>query len=169
MADIGAAAGVSRGLPAYFFGSKETLYRAAMEDAVQLVRSSVIDRSEERLRSIRPANFAAAFVDAYIEFLAAHPLEVRLLQWDLLQPIRNRRQPALRALFQEGVVLFGKGFGGRRGRQGNARLELMSIIGMCLIPFLFAHDRPVDRRYLRQYKRHVIGRLSPAGKAKTRR
>src|SRR5262249_49506926 len=152
-----------------FFGSKEDLYRAAMENAVQLVRSGVIDRSEEKLRSIRPADFAVTFIDAYIEFLAAHPLEVRLLQWDLLQPIRNRRQPGLQALFQEGVEVVRKGFGGRHQRQGNARLELMSIIGMCLIPFLFAHDRPVDRRFLTQYKRHVTGRLSLAGKTKTRR
>src|SRR5262249_1862460 len=121
MADIGAAAGVSRGLPAYFFGGKEDLYRAAMENAVQLVRSGVIDRSEEKLRSIRPADFAVTFIDAYIEFLAAHPLEVRLLQWDLLQPIRNRRQPGLQALFQEGVEVVRKGFGGRHQRQGNAR------------------------------------------------
>src|SRR5262249_47453171 len=163
------AAGVSRGLPAYFFGSKETLYRAAMEHAVQLVRSGVIERSEERLRSLRPADFAAAFIDTYIQILAPHPLQGLLLQWDLLQPIRNRRQPALQALFQEGVELVRKGFGGRRRRQGNARLELMSIIGMCLIPFLFAHDRPVDRRFLRQYKRHVIGRLSLAGETKKRR
>src|SRR5215813_51409 len=122
MADIGATAGVSRGLPAYFFGSKENLYRASMEHAVQLVRSGVIDRSAEKLRGIQPADFAATFIDAYIEFLAAHPLEVRLLQWDLLQPIRDRRQPALQALFQEGVELVRNGFGGKERRRKDARL-----------------------------------------------
>ena len=84
--DIGAAAGLSRGTPSYFFGSKERLYvevldRAfgARQDATQAafapVRAWVA--GDDGLPALRDA-LASAATD-YIRFLVEHPSFVRLV------------------------------------------------------------------------------------------
>lgn len=155
LGEIGAAASVSRGLPAYFFANKESLYSAAMERATKLVRTAVLEPVKENSQFSSPREFVTALVNAYIDFLAAHPLEVRLLQWELLQPVQNRRQPALEALFEEGVELFRRWPVRSSRRRPDARHLLFSLVGMCLFPFLM-NEQPFQRDSLRQYKRRVI-------------
>ncbi|MFL5515352.1 MAG: TetR/AcrR family transcriptional regulator, partial [Gemmatimonadales bacterium] len=41
LTDVGAAAGVSRGTPGYFFGSKAELYRAVLDHSFNEVREAV--------------------------------------------------------------------------------------------------------------------------------
>src|SRR6266853_853834 len=68
LTDVGAAAGVSRGTPGYFFGSKAELYQA------------VLDRS---FNEVREAMRAGAVSD-YFDFLAARPNFVRLIEREAL-------------------------------------------------------------------------------------
>lgn len=76
MADIAAASGLSVGTPAYFFGSKEELYRAvlgrAFAETASLIRSI-------RLGSGDPATRITSAVRSYIAFLAQRPHFVRLV------------------------------------------------------------------------------------------
>jgi AcrR family transcriptional regulator len=82
MGEVASASGLSAGAPAYFFRSKEGLYRAvlgrAFEETSGLVRSW----------RVGGADFEQAVTDAvgsYVDFLAAHPNFVRLVIRDALE------------------------------------------------------------------------------------
>jgi TetR/AcrR family transcriptional regulator len=86
LTEIGAAAGLSRGTPSYFFGSKEGLYRAALERAFE-ARDRATAGAFRPLRewngsggrdSLRAA--LAESVSAYMDFLSGHPSFQRLVQ-----------------------------------------------------------------------------------------
>src|SRR5829696_2407454 len=85
MAGIGAAAGLSRGAPGYFFGSKEALYRAVVQRLFE-ARESALGPAFEPLRS-----GSAAFDDAlrsairgYLDFLRERPAFVRVIEREAL-------------------------------------------------------------------------------------
>ncbi len=85
LSDIGAAAGVSRGTPSYFFGSKGRLYvsvlerifadrQAATVEAFEALTSWVDDSSGSLAAALRRA------VEDYLGFLRSRPEFVRLIQ-----------------------------------------------------------------------------------------
>ena len=155
LAAVGEKAGVSRGLPAYFFRDKQSLYAAVMERATSRVRRLVLDTivslpgdrsAEEVLRSL---------VNAYIDFLAANPEAVRLLQWEYLNPLHTR-QAAPVAAFDEAVVVAKRALR-RSGYAGvDARLLMLSIVGMCFFPFGYAQPARRSPAFLAAYKKHVV-------------
>jgi TetR/AcrR family transcriptional regulator len=86
LGQVAAAAGLSRGTPSYFFGSKEQLYQAVLEQAFS-------DREEATRNACRPlvawasANDTASLrapmrqaVEGYIEFLLLRPSFLKLIQ-----------------------------------------------------------------------------------------
>lgn len=82
MSQIGSAAALSAGTPAYFFRSKEELYRAvlgrAFGETSSLIRAWRLGEADIE-EAIRDA------VGAYLDFLAAHPNFVRLVLRDALE------------------------------------------------------------------------------------
>lgn len=83
--DVGAAAGVSRGTPGYFFRSKELLYRAVLERCLERVRAAVRSGRERALASEEPPEVVlAGAVGEYFDFISANPHFVRLLEWEAL-------------------------------------------------------------------------------------
>ena len=88
--DIGAAAGLSRGTPSYFFGSKEGLYAAVLERvfagrdaATRTAFAPLVAWGEDRhgddhglRRALRRA------VGEYLRFLLERPAFVRLIGWE---------------------------------------------------------------------------------------
>jgi AcrR family transcriptional regulator len=85
LGDIGAAAGVSRGTPSYFFGSKEGLYTAVLERifaerqaATAEAFRALTDWVNEGSGSLAAAVEQA--VEGYLTFLRARPEFVRLIQ-----------------------------------------------------------------------------------------
>ncbi len=90
LGEIAAAAGLSRGAPSYFFGSKAELYRAALQRAFA-EREEATRRACEPLLSwagskdagpIEPA--LAEAVGGYLDFLLRHPAFVALIQHEEL-------------------------------------------------------------------------------------
>jgi TetR/AcrR family transcriptional regulator len=82
--EIGDAAGVSRGLPSYLFGSKDALYHAVV--------AKVFARLQEALRPVyerpaggEPAEIVADLIDRYLDFLAGDPNFVRIVQREALR------------------------------------------------------------------------------------
>ncbi|HEU4954076.1 MAG TPA: helix-turn-helix domain-containing protein, partial [Gemmatimonadales bacterium] len=55
LSEVGAAAGVSRGTPGYFFGSKQELYDAVLERCYEEVRQAVRAGRARALASQQPA------------------------------------------------------------------------------------------------------------------
>ncbi len=83
--DVGAMAGVSRGTPGYFFGSKADLYRAVLERMFAEVREAVRAGRERALASNRSTeSILAGAVSDYFDFLAARPNFVRLIEREAL-------------------------------------------------------------------------------------
>lgn len=88
--EIGAAAGLSRGTPSYFFGSKEGLYRAVLDEvfagrdaATRAAFAPLAAWAEDRAgddaglrRALRHA------VADYLAFLLDRPAFVRLIGWE---------------------------------------------------------------------------------------
>jgi AcrR family transcriptional regulator len=78
MAQVGAAAGVSRGTPGYFFGSKDALYRAVLDRAGDELRA--VSRSlRHRARGRGADAVTAAAIDAFLALAVARPSIVRLI------------------------------------------------------------------------------------------
>lgn len=91
LSEIGAAAGLSRATPSYFFGSKEQLYTAVLErvsaarqeataEAVQPVVAWCEDGGD--LRDLRKA--LRRGMEAYMAFLLERPSFARFITWEEL-------------------------------------------------------------------------------------
>jgi TetR/AcrR family transcriptional regulator len=80
LAAVGSAAGLSRGAPAYFFGSKERLYRAVLGRLFESSRDVLPtetpdgDLREELTEGVRRLT----------AFLVARPAFLRILEWEAL-------------------------------------------------------------------------------------
>ena len=155
LAAVGEEAGVSRGLPGYFFRDKQSLYHAVMERATSRVRQVVLD-SVESLPADRPAEeVLTLFINAYIDFLAANPEAVRLLQWEYLNPLQAR-QAAPVTVFDEAVEVVKRALK-RSGYTGiDARLLMFSIVGMCFFPFGYSSTVGRSSAFVVAYKKHVV-------------
>jgi AcrR family transcriptional regulator len=133
LTDIGAAAGLSRGTPSYFFGSKEGLYRAVLERAFEA-------RDRATAAAFRPvrewdgsgdaASLRAALADAvgaYMEFLSGHPSFQRLVQREELAGAERlagveRESSAIREAFEA-----------LRSRSGTDRFEAFDVDDAVLV------------------------------------
>lgn len=165
LTDVGAAAGVSRGTPGYFFGSKADLYRAVLERCFSEVRSAVRSGRERALASGEPRETVlAGVVSEYFDFITANPNFVRLIEWEALTggrtlqdvpPHVEAAQEALAALTDE-VAL-------DSGHPGDAAQLLLSVIGLCWFPLVHSGTMlramgidAADPSFLQARKRHVI-------------
>jgi TetR/AcrR family transcriptional regulator len=91
LADIGDAAGVSRGTPTYFFGSKEELYMAVLERLYDL-RNAALEPAFAPLTAWATAKAPSESletvltqcVDAYLRFLHGRPSFVDILEREAL-------------------------------------------------------------------------------------
>lgn len=80
MAQVGAAAGVSRGTPGYFFGTKEALYRVVVERAAATLRilaETLRARDGDTRRT--PAERVQETVDAFLALLTSRTSLVKLI------------------------------------------------------------------------------------------
>ena len=165
LSQVGQAAGVSRGTPGYFFGSKADLYRAVLERCFGVVRRAVASGRDRALASGQaPEVVLAGAVAEYFDFLVARPSFLRLLERQALgtgnagltgaEHLEAGRE-ALAALAQE--------VGLDPGPSGDAAQLLLSIVSLCWFPLVHAHtvaaavgvalDGP---EALERRKRHVI-------------
>jgi AcrR family transcriptional regulator len=132
MGEIAARAGVSRGTPAYFFRSKEGLYRAvlgrAFAETVELVRSTDFEVGFEKA--------VAQSVGRYLDFLTARPGFVRLVVRECLDGGRFLQGlPEHLAALAQGMRAIGDGSESFRS-EVDQRHFLLSAISMCWFPMV---------------------------------
>ena len=137
MAEIASAAGLSVGTPAYFFRSKEELYRAvlgrAFEETSRLLRAP-------RMGEAAFEEVLEAGVNAYIDFLAERPNFVRLVVRECLEGGRY-----LQGL-PEHLAAIGSALPRLVDERGRGRLRngvdpahlLLSAISLCWFPMIAA-------------------------------
>jgi TetR/AcrR family transcriptional regulator len=135
--DIGDAAGVSRGTPSYFFGSKERVYRAVLERIFSGVSELIRRELEEAVgKNEGPEAVFAREIEGYIEFLAARPNFVRLLQWEALSgdEVLANLTARLNVLRETERVIREESARGAFRDTDPAHL-MLNIIALCWYPF----------------------------------
>lgn len=158
------AAGVSRGLPGYLFGSKEGLYRAVLDrfrDApLRLIREAR-ERSAEAGGGGSEALSSA--IDAYFDFLLANPNFVRLIEWDALYGGRltGEHEGVMLAL-REALSALSEGFGFGRLDEMEAGQLLTSIVALLWFPIVHAGTfleplgmQAASSEFIAERRRHV--------------
>ncbi|MBU1360753.1 MAG: TetR family transcriptional regulator [Gammaproteobacteria bacterium] len=166
VAEIAERAGVNKQLLYYYFGSKDQLYRAALEDVYAEIRA--MERKLE-LDQSPPEEAMAALVGFSFDYLAQHPDFIGLLNHENAHGAQHvRTSPAIRRTNSPLVELIASTL--RRGvragvfRKGIDPIELyISVAGMSY--FFFSNrltlasifDRDLARpEAIDSYRRHVI-------------
>jgi AcrR family transcriptional regulator len=135
MADIASAAGLSSGTPAYFYASKEDLYRAvlgrAFAEMADLIRSENLGLGE-------PVAAITETVRSYIAYLAERPQFVRLVVRECLEGGRFLTGLAehLGALSESLGGLAAEGARGTLRTDIDLRHLLLSGISLCWFPLV---------------------------------
>ncbi|VTU37781.1 TetR/AcrR family transcriptional regulator [Variovorax sp. PBL-E5] len=164
--EIAARAGANKQLIYYYFGSKEDLYRAALEEVYTEIRSL---EKELKLGDMQPAEAMAALIGFSFDYLARHPDFIGLLNHENAhgamhvrdsRAIRETNSPLIELIAQT----LQRGIAAKVFRRGIDPVEFyISVAGMSYFFFsnrltlssIFARDlgegKAVDR-----YRRHVV-------------
>lgn len=137
MQAIAGAAGLSRGMPGYVFGTKERLYEAVLERAFAAPRRQVAGATPTTsLSPAGPTETLTAWVTAYLQYLAANPTYVRLMQRAALDGgERVKASPASSAALTEGVAALELLDSAGALRSGtDIRRLLVSVMALCFFP-----------------------------------
>jgi TetR/AcrR family transcriptional regulator len=164
LTQVGAAAGVSRGTPGYFFRSKAELYQAVLDRSFAEVRDAVRAGRERALASGEsPETILAGAVSDYFDFLAARPNFVRLIEREALNGSRLPAGVSHLSAGQEALAAISAELGLDDAPSGEAAQLLLSIISLCWFPLIHARtvapavgirlEGPDD---LERRKRHVM-------------
>jgi len=164
LTQVGAAAGVSRGTPGYFFGSKAELYQAVLDRCFREVRDAVRAGRDRALASRESADtILAGAVSDYFDFLAARPNFVRLIEREALNGVRLPDAAGHLSAGQEALAAISLELGLDDSPSGDAAQLLLSIIALCWFPLI--HARTVapavgvqldTAEELERRKRHVV-------------
>jgi AcrR family transcriptional regulator len=165
LTQVGAAAGVSRGTPGYFFRSKAELYQAVLDRSFAEVRDAVREGRARALASQESAEtILAGAVSDYFDFLAARPNFVRLIDREALSGTRLPHGLSHLSAGQEALGAISAELGLDDSLSGEAAQLLLSIISLCWFPMIHARTvapavgvRLEDRDEIDRRKRHVIG------------
>ena len=162
---VGAAAGVSRGTPGYFFRSKADLYQAVLDRSFAEVREAVrAGRARALASNEAPDTILAGAVSDYFDFLAARPNFVRLIEREALNGGRIPNGVSHISAGQEALAAISAELGLDESESGEAAQLLLSIISLCWFPMIHARTvapavgvRLDAADEIERRKRHVIG------------
>jgi AcrR family transcriptional regulator len=165
LTQVGAAAGVSRGTPGYFFRSKADLYQAVLDRSFAEVSEAVrAGRARALASNESPETILAGAVSDYFDFLAARPNFVRLIEREALNGGRIRDDVSHISAGQEALAAISAELGLDDSESGEAAQLLLSIISLCWFPMIHARTvapavgvRLENAEQREQRKRHVIG------------
>ena len=156
-------AGVTRGLPTYFFGSKEELYRAVLERifALSLTRELLkMLREQAQQPDANPEEGLHVVIERLFDFLVTHPTFIRITEWEALNGGRYLGHlPRLVTTLREAVQVL----------QEEARWDIdaeqfiIDLVALCWFPLAQAETflKPLgvdghDPAFLARRKQHVV-------------
>ncbi len=156
-------AGVTRGLPNYFFGSKETLYRVVLERAMTRAQALVTFlREQAQQPSASAEEILRIAIGRLFDDLVAHPTFIRLTEWEALQGRYLGNLPLQIQVLREALQLLREHF----GWQGDPEQFLIDLVALCWFPLAhtstFLKALGIDARdpaFLARYKQHMIALL----------
>lgn len=169
--EISSRAGVSRGTPGYFFGSKDKLYQAVLERALQ-IPADLVARVRERgvQPGVKAREVMSEAIGGYIDWLATHPRIVRIIGWEELNGGRYLGElPGFLSLLQDLLESLSE----ELGWTGDAREFVLDLIALCYFPLAYTQTLKSldfdahDLHFLAQRKQHVIRQLLGEDKGAT--
>ena len=138
----GARAGVSRGTPGYFFGAKEALYEAVLARIFAAERELIAAAQADGTGTAPGGTLEAeltAVAASFIEFLAARPHYVRLLEREALAGGGALRATAVHAAsVQEGLDITSALLGREGARATDPASFFLAMLALCWFPFAHA-------------------------------
>lgn len=164
LTDVGQHAGVSRGTPGYFFGSKAELWHAVLERCFGEARQAVVSGRDRALASRESSEvILAGVIRDYFDFLSARPNFVRLMERQALDDGPDEYPDLARAAGQASLaaIIAELGFDDRRSRE--AAHLLLSMVALCWFPLV--HGRtylpaigldPAAPGFADERKAHVV-------------
>jgi TetR/AcrR family transcriptional regulator len=163
--EVGTAAGVSRGTPGYFFGSKADLYQAVLDRSFAEVREAVRAGRARALASHQTSDaILAGAVSDYFDFLAARPNFIRLIEREALNGGPQLDEVSHLSAGQEALAAISAELGLDESPSGEAAQLLLSIIALCWFHLIHARtvapavgvtlENPDD---LERRRRHIVG------------
>lgn len=161
--EVGRAAGLSRGTPRYFFGSKEDLYGAVLERVFADARGWIA-RGRAAAGGGTAEVVIAEAVGSYVDFLASRPAFVRLAQWEALTGRRSFGEtPPHLAFVRDGLAAVGEELSRGTLRPADPAQILIDIVSLCFFPLAHADSflkvlgvDTYDPAFLGTRKRHVV-------------
>lgn len=160
---VGAEAGLSRGTPGYFFGSKDGLYRAVLERAFSRVQRSIDEAYERALLEDDGREAIRGLVATYLEF---PPEFIRLIEREALSGGTVLQELPERARSLPQAIAAIKNISREHLREVDPALLLVSLVALCWFPF--AHEDtmlkalgldPRDAEFRAVYADHITNLL----------
>lgn len=161
-------AGVTPAMVAYYFKDKAGLLEAVLVEGLELVLAALRRALDDPGAGAEPP--LARFVRAYLTALTRHPWMPRIV----VQEVISRDSP-LRVVFVErfadkalelvGPMLRDEMRSGRLRPDLDPRLTVMSVIGMCVFPYLAEPllggllDYRIDERFAAEFVPHTVALL----------
>jgi TetR/AcrR family transcriptional regulator len=162
---IGTRAGVSRGTPGYFFGSKADLYHAVLERCFGRARQAIRSGRDRALASQEaPEVVLAGAVAEYFDFFLSNQNFVRLMEREALSggPKPDGFSPRSNVV-SEAVAAISEELGLDPSQGAEAAHLVLSIMGLCWFPTVHSATvlpalgfDPESAAYREERKRHVV-------------
>ena len=164
MQEIGEAAGLARSTPAYFFGSKENLYRAVLERLFERAHAVLAPAHEAAARDAKqPREAIESLIGAYLDFLAADPIFVRVIHRETASERDWLRETLENAtVIQAALGALPSALGGTSPDPAAAAHLVVNVSALVWYPFAQAHTLlaalgidPRDPAFLEAQKRQI--------------
>jgi AcrR family transcriptional regulator len=164
MERIGRAAGLSRGAPGYFFGAKESLYRAVLERLFESTEQ-LVELTRLQLAAVPAGDLDRALeivVGNLLEFLYERPTFLTLVEREALRRSGVMEGSRAHLSLLRAVVAIADDF--ETASSVDPKQLLLSLLGLCWFPLAnspLVRDLggQLDRRFLDARKRHVVALL----------
>ncbi len=168
--EISDTAGVTRGLPNYFFGSKEDLYRSVLERTFELSLTQELLsflREQKRQPGTTPEEGMRIVIERIFDFLVTHPIFIRITEWEALNGGRFLGNlPTLVTTLREALQVLHEEI----GWQMDAEQFIIDLAALCWFPIAQADTflKPLgvnahDPDFLARRKQHVVNLLLTRG------
>lgn len=165
MERIGRAAGMSRGAPGYFFGTKEALHRAVLERMFEATEQ-MVDVTRHQLLAVPDGDLERTLevvVGNVLEFLHERPTFVTLVERESLRRAGVMQGTRAHLSLLRAALAIAEDFE-LASPVADPRQLMLSLLGLCWFPLANATlvqelGGRVDRAFLEARKRHVVALL----------
>ncbi|MEM8535875.1 MAG: TetR/AcrR family transcriptional regulator [Chloroflexota bacterium] len=165
--EIGTLAGVSRGTPGYFFGSKEQLYQSVL-DRILKAEHDAAEQVHERLMSsgAAPVDIITEVIRSHIDFLVARPTFLQLLTREALSNFAQPQSTTTLEVIQAGRMLLTHELERADIHHVDPDMLLLSVVALCWMPLTHRETllKPLamdvdDPAFIERLKEHVVSLL----------